>query len=684
MATIKEYLDYAELAQAAYGIGYITGRYTDINGNNILTNANNEVNFTSSQATEFVNHYAVLATSAEMLPGITDTWNGFDAVLFLDKTTGKKILAIAGTLPGPDMEQDAEILLNGTATSQYESLQTFYNALISSGKLQANEKIDVTGHSLGGYLTQAFTMDYPQVVSHAYTYNALAFGGAIQWLATILGVAPDAIRSGNTTNIYSQEGFEVAAGYGTMLGSVIPVSIDMSYNPVTLHSIKTLTNSLHFYDMLSSIAQTQDLDLLTSIMVHSTDDKILDVVKGAFGTTLIGTAVDQAISLTKSYTGEANGLVDLYPKSASSIASQAKGDKSILYALTKLNPFAIEGNLPAYTDIDPTHYSQMYLQDRAQYLYYFLDTAHRYDIDPSLSMNHFEDSGLGSDYTLKQSFSRSRILFGGEGYSTLNGGEYGDHLYGMGGADGLKGNGGDDWIEGGEGADIIDGGDGNDILIGGYTKDKVDAQSDMLKGGKGNDTYISGNMDIIKDDDGKGKVYFEGFKLTGGVLKSVSGLTRTYEGDGGIYRLNGNTLTFTKEGKILTIENFHKLPKDLEINLRDKGEIVISISDASAMEAQEQMGFKVSLKSDFPLDEPITIYTSVGSVTIPAGQSSGTIIYKWKNDQIRECKDEVFKVTISGTNYTGEMTLIHTDTAIGKTYPANNKRFESKNARSVA
>lgn len=37
-----------------------------------------------------------------------------------------------------------------------------------------------------------------------------------------------------------------------------------------------------------------------------------------------------------------------------------------------------------------------------------------FTVDPTLSMTHYEDATLGSDYTLKQSFSRSRVLFGGK------------------------------------------------------------------------------------------------------------------------------------------------------------------------------------------------------------------------------------------------------------------------------
>lgn len=49
--------------------------------------------------------------------------------------------------------------------------------------------------------------------------------------------------------------------------------------------------------------------------------------------------------------------------------------------------------------------SAKYLEDRAQYLYYLLDKTNRYDVDPSLSMTHYEDA-----YTLEQTFSSPLVL----------------------------------------------------------------------------------------------------------------------------------------------------------------------------------------------------------------------------------------------------------------------------------
>ena len=72
MATIKEYLDYAELAQASYGLNlkegmYNTYEYVDNKGTirDILTDSSNKVNFSQAQAKNFSNRYEVLATSTQ-------------------------------------------------------------------------------------------------------------------------------------------------------------------------------------------------------------------------------------------------------------------------------------------------------------------------------------------------------------------------------------------------------------------------------------------------------------------------------------------------------------------------------------------------------------------------------------------------------------------------------------------
>ncbi len=404
MATIKEYLDYAELAQAAYG-NFSLGKPS------VSELINGDAGFSSAtQADYFSKRYKILATSQQY--GIGNI-NSMEAILFEEIMTGKKVMAIRGSQEVVDYIVDVqELTLNGNIMSQTTSLENFYNALISDNKITTTEHLDVTGHSLGGFLAQNFTAHHANIVDEAYTYNAPGYGGIRAEILNALGIINYNLSSNKIINIYAKEGWNMTAGLGVLFGDTLAISIDGAEGPNLLnHKMGRLTESLHIYDMLSFIVNTQDLGLLTSIVEHSTNEQVLKVVKGVFEDTKISDGIELAIHLKNSYFMRANGLIDLYPKSASSIATQAKGDKAILYALTKLNPFAIEGNLPAYVDIDPTHYSEKYLQDRAQYLYYLLDEKHRYDIDPTLSMNHFEDSGLGSDYTLKQSFSRSQILF---------------------------------------------------------------------------------------------------------------------------------------------------------------------------------------------------------------------------------------------------------------------------------
>jgi len=132
-------------------------------------------------------------------------------------------------------------------------------------------------------------------------------------------------------------------------------------------------------------------------------------------------------------------------------------DKTLanLYALENLNPFVIEGDFEVYNNIDVSKYTDQYLEDRATYLYYLLDKKNRYDIDPKLTMTAYEDVELGSEYTLEQSFSKSKIVFGGDGDNTLIGGDGSDRLYA-----GL----GNDTIEAGTGTNYIDGGTGSDTI----------------------------------------------------------------------------------------------------------------------------------------------------------------------------------------------------------------------------
>ncbi|HBM35112.1 MAG TPA: hypothetical protein DDZ71_02265 [Sulfuricurvum sp.] len=90
--------------------------------------------------------------------------------------------------------------------------------------------------------------------------------------------------------------------------------------------------------------------------------------------------------------------------------------------------------------------------------------------------------------------------------------------------------------------------------------------------------------------------------------------------------------------------------------------ITAHISSASAKEAAEHMSFTVSLSKE--LERDITIITSLGDVTIAAGERSGQVYRIWDNDTDIE-PDETFEVTLKGHNYQGgqyQVLLVNTGT----------------------
>jgi len=149
------------------------------------------------------------------------------------------------------------------------------------------------------------------------------------------------------------------------------------------------------------------------------------------------------------------------------------------------------------------------------------------------------------------------IIYGDAGDDTIHGGAETDNLYGDAGKDTILGEEGDDNLYGGDGNDILSGGVGSDTLDGGGGNDSLNGGDgvDTLKGGSGFDTYYADDGETIDDSDKSGRVIFEGASLSGG--KKEDGKDY-YEGDGGEYRKSGGTVTFEKDGKKLTINNYSK------------------------------------------------------------------------------------------------------------------------------
>ena len=103
----------------------------------------------------------------------TDPTTGYSGVLFKDNVTGKYTIANRGTeMTSPEDLGDDVTLYNQQVPEQFASLSTFMKQLIDSGTIKQTDDITMSGHSLGGALTQMGTAAYSDYVDQAYTYNS--------------------------------------------------------------------------------------------------------------------------------------------------------------------------------------------------------------------------------------------------------------------------------------------------------------------------------------------------------------------------------------------------------------------------------------------------------------------------------------------------------------------------------
>ncbi|MDU2009980.1 MAG: Mbeg1-like protein, partial [Campylobacter concisus] len=110
---------------------------------------------------------------------------GFSATLFEDtKDNNKKILAFRGTEITPeDLRADVQLTTNNIPDQVTSLIYFFMDNVIPI--LKEGEKINICGHSLGGYLTQACAFTFAKYIDEIYTFNSpgllsdLMLGGEI-------------------------------------------------------------------------------------------------------------------------------------------------------------------------------------------------------------------------------------------------------------------------------------------------------------------------------------------------------------------------------------------------------------------------------------------------------------------------------------------------------------------------
>ena len=221
----------------------------------------------------------------------------------------------------------------------------------------------------------------------------------------------------------------------------------------------------------------------------------------------------------------------------------------------------------------------------------------------------------------------------------------------------------------------------SDVLFGSSGDDLLQGRSgnDLLLGGAGYDTYFTDGKDTIRDEDGKGQVYFYGRKLTDGTqIEKGSNIYKTK--DNIKYELIDNKLIVNDS---LIIEDFNPYQECLDITLHKADEIAINVSNANAVEKAGKMNFTISLSRELKEGEFVKVtipaingneaktymflhYTS-NDFKVESGvdyifESSTNYEYTWSDDQTKE-DDET--VTIKATITDKSDGLIAKDGKIG-------------------
>lgn len=497
---IETFYRNAQLSDAAYA-DLAVGMSQDL-----YIQALRDRGFSALQATEFASRYSVLST-------FSNSATGFSATLFQVNGTNEKILAIRGTDDWRDLliTDVLQIGLLGLA-NQYTDLKTFYLQLTVEGKLLSTDALTVTGHSLGGYLAQAFTVDHPLTVSHAYTYNAPGFGGLLINPFSALGIAGAPVQTPLITNVIAQ-GQSFVASTGRQLGVPEHVFIETSLNPLTNHGVRSLSDSLALYALFAKVDPNVSVSDVTNILnaassvVANSLESGLDALRQILqGPTVSTTPIDNyeayytnLIALRDNLPTVSSYRVDsLVTQSSSTVFSQAKAltadGLAYRYALQELNPFALVGvdygvhnpvganggPLDLYnTQTGHGTMTALYLSDRAELL------ARKNEVNVNdggliaglSSDTRFLDIRTGFEFGSTLTAAND-VIFGDDRVGDAISGRGGDdHLYGGDGADTIEGHDGSDYIEGNAGNDLLlSGGAGNDIILGQQGNDTLDGE----------------------------------------------------------------------------------------------------------------------------------------------------------------------------------------------------------------
>lgn len=342
-------------------------------------------------------------------PNTIHSSTGMDAFL-LRAPDGQYMIAFRGTETTFDyLLTDFTIFLTSLATgtgiawnAQRSDAEAFVAKMMKDYNI-STYNLTLTGHSLGGILAQ--TIASTQNLE-AYTFNALGTTGLTRF------------ENPNGTNIlnlsYTDDGWlngdplsNAATFWGNqMVGEVLPMigedlgigahgmdymnAVIATYNFI-LESFISVTT---YRDVTHAYLENGRLDNFFSNTYEKTNHYLFTDLNIGSGSSL--------------YFNFFNNL------SAFQIEQQAKSDRAVLFALIKLNGFAVEGTLGSYSSLNLADYSSLYIEDRSLLLYHMLDPNNR-----SLGDLYIKERGYGISVGGDGwNYDNPQILFGYDGVTT--------------------------------------------------------------------------------------------------------------------------------------------------------------------------------------------------------------------------------------------------------------------------
>ncbi|MBQ9182516.1 MAG: hypothetical protein IJ143_01920, partial [Neisseriaceae bacterium] len=433
------------------------------------------------------------------------------------------------------------------------------------GVISEDQTVMVTGHSLGGHLTAAFSRLFPENTEHAYMMNGAGFGTDKNPLAEADGMqtyninsvfsklgGASSFDSSKITNIigdknYPIMGFNVVSQDWTIglyqPGEKIDLFIESGSKDVYGHGVSQMTDTISVMSLFAKVdshinnGTTQNaLAKLNPIFdnIDKDDSQALEKVLFNFEKLLSGkndssikqittddrNALYEKISELSDKIEEQKikgELVSLMDKNSAEIEQKALSDDddglAYRYALKLLTPFTFtgemanshnqNGELDLCSKDNPNGMTAEYIKDRSAMLK---------ALSSSYSEQIYDDMTTGIHLEMPEDLANGEYYSDHPEYTqrkTVFGTDSDDkNIEGSAYADSLYGGAGDDVLIAGKATTYTDSGDGYDIP---ETHD--DGVEDYLEGGTGKDTYHVGNKDKIFDSDMTGSIHFNGTEL---------------------------------------------------------------------------------------------------------------------------------------------------------------------------